>query len=152
MVKRRERAGLMFKLFSQSRISRKGFFDGDRHVQTQIDRFIHCAHSAFAEPADDTITALQERSRIDNRTPGGAGERGRCETVFHPNRGRDYLNRTKGEGLLGRAEYELGEKPVQIADFRFRLYACDSSENKPQKTVLGLNSTVGVSVNSLYLW
>src|SRR5689334_2232516 len=133
MVKLREQAGLMFKLFSQSRISRKGFFDGDRHVQPQIDRFIHCTHSAFAEPAYDTITALQERSRIDNRTPGRAGERGRCKTVFHPNRRRDYLNRTKGEGLLGRALYEPGEKPVQSPTSAFDYTLATRAKTSPKK-------------------
>src|SRR5687767_8089118 len=63
VMKLRQQTRFMLKLFSQARVARKRLLDRDGRIQPQIDRFIDCAHPAFAELPHDAITVLQFGSR-----------------------------------------------------------------------------------------
>src|SRR5437762_11563709 len=59
MIELRQQPRFLFELLPQTIINRKGFFDGDRDLQSLIDCFIDRAHPTSAQLTTDAITILQ---------------------------------------------------------------------------------------------
>ena len=58
MMQAGEQSRLALELFSQTLVGKQRLFQRDGGVETLIDRFVHGAHAALSELANDAITAL----------------------------------------------------------------------------------------------